>query len=324
MYQKGTRGTVLFVPFKRQGKYNPSLARFCILIALLVLSCTMSHLKMLVSDDGWKVAPVGGAAMSRALSQVGLGPEGIPCHLIQVVYPTLKYAVRIGIPYFLTKFSEISEYITKILKWVYEKIDNLPKPMQQSIQRNLEMPGRELAQKSENCYHYETVFEKSCNPDGTPFYEIDTNYCQETKKEKDENCAYTVKQTLQNTMDILQSEDNTVDATSLSLAIFAVLGILYSYYCINSGSTPVPAPGPAQNAPVPAPAPTADDNFPTVTRGGSTTDLTPFVKNSVKNGLYDKRGLLAILQQDNPNPGVNLRGLRTDALVELIRKWYDF
>ncbi|MBN22380.1 MAG: hypothetical protein CL678_13945 [Bdellovibrionaceae bacterium] len=59
MYQKSTRGTVLFVPFKRKGKYNPSLARFCILLALLVLSCTMSHLQMMVSDDGWKVALIG-------------------------------------------------------------------------------------------------------------------------------------------------------------------------------------------------------------------------------------------------------------------------
>ena len=319
---------MLFVPFKRKGKYNPSLARFCILLALLVLSCTMSHLQMLVSDDGWKVAPVGGAAMSRALSQVGLGPEGIPCHLIQVVYPSLKYAVRIGIPYFLTKFSEISEYITKILKWVYEKIDNLPKPMQQSIQRNLEMPGRELAQKSENCYHYETVFEKSCNPDGTPRYPLDADYCQKTKNERDENCPYTVKQTIQKTMDILQSEDNTEDSTSLSLAIFAVLGILYSYYCINSGPTPVPAPGPAQNTTAQnAPAqnaPTADDNFPFVTRGGHTTDLAPDVKNSVKSGIYNKNGLIAILQQDNPIPDVDLKGLNAKPLVELIRKWHNF
>ena len=320
---------MLFVPFKRQGKYNPSLARFCILLALLVLSCTMSHLQMLVSDEGWKVAPVGGAAMSRAF-----GAESYPCYLIQVVYPYLKYAVRFGIPYFLKKFFETSEYITKIFKWLYEKIGDLPGPLQQSIRRELEMPVRGFAQKSGNCFHYETVLKTRCKPDGTPLkYDFNENWCRENKKKVDENCAYTVKQTLQKTMDILQSEDNTEDSTSLSLAIFAVLGILYSYYCINSGPTPAPtpaAPTPAAPAPAPAPTPAPAPAFPALANidrgggiqgGGNISDQEK--QNVTSNKRFPKQSLRDIAKRNPPIPGP-ISTWNKEKLRLAIRKWYNF
>lgn len=315
---------MLFVPFKRKGKYNPSLARFCILLALLVLSCTMSHLKMLVSDDGWKVAPVGGAAMSRALSQVGLGPEGIPCDTIRYLYK--KIAILEGLYELQAFFREKMSFVLQVIKWIKASYNLLPSMLKQQVDRNFEVMGRKLNQNQRYCHTDGIKFKNACETDGTPSFhntETQKKWCKETQKRLKESCFPSSFSDVIGNVDTVENEDGILTSASV-YGIIAIVTTLYATFCVYSGPAQNP---PAQNAPVPAPAqnaPTADDNFPTVTRGGSTTDLTPFVKNSVKNGLYDKRGLLAILQQDNPNPGVNLRGLKTDALVELIRKWYDF
>ena len=145
------------------------------------------------------------------------------------------------------------------------------------------------------------------------------------KKKKIEHCFPSFFDIYEN-VNFVENEDGTFTDASV-YGIIAIITSLYLTFCVNSGPTPAPAPAPAQNAPVPAPAqnaPIADDNFPDVRRGGSTTDLAPAVKNSVKNGIYNKSGLIAILQQDNPIPDVDLKGLNPKPLVELIRKWHNF
>jgi len=332
MYQKGTRGTVLFVPFKRKGKYNPSLARFCILLALLIVSCTMSHLQMLVSDEGWKVAPVGGAAMSRALSQVGLGPEGIPCDTIRYLYK--KIAILETLYELQAFFRKKMSFVLQVIKWIKASYNLLPSMLKQQVDRNFEVMGRKLNQNQRYCHTDGIKFKNACETDGTPSFhntETQKKWCKETQKRLKESCFPSSFSDVIGNVDTVENEDGILTSASV-YGIIAIVTTLYATFCVYSG----PAQNPpaqnttaqnttAQNAPVPAPA-QGNELFPTVQEGGANTNLDAASQALIKKNRYTISGLRKLAQKQ-PRIPINddtLKALEKKTLVKLIRKWYKF